>query len=122
MSMWDLVQRAQIRGLQRSQGLADAEHLARSRRQDERVDTVEDQLAKVTDLVEALCDLVTERLGLDDDDLAAALSTVMERREEAMKPVRCACGAAVLRRDVRCQYCGAERPPDDGRPGPPTVF
>jgi hypothetical protein len=122
MSMWDLVQRAQIRALQGSQGLADSEHLARSRRQDERADSIEDQLAKVTDLVEALCDLVTERLGLDDDDFAAALTSVIDRRQEAMKPVRCACGAAVLRSEVRCQYCGAERPPDDVRAGPPTTF
>ncbi len=120
--MWDLVQRAQIKGLQRSQGLSDSEHLARSRRQDERVDSVEDQLNKVTDLVEALCDILSERLGLDDDDFAAALSAVMDRRREAMQPVRCPCGAAVLRSEVRCQFCGAERPVTDAPPGPPTAF
>jgi hypothetical protein len=122
MSMWDIVQQAQMRGLVRSQGMAESDALARTRRQDDRTDKIEDQLAKVTDLIEAIWDVLSDRVGVSDDALADAVTAVLTRREAAKQPLKCfRCGATMLRAEFRCQFCGAERPPD-APPAPPTTF
>lgn len=121
MDMWDLVQRAQIRGVQRNQALTDNENLARNRRQDDRADELEDRLDQLRDVIEAMWDVLADRHGLSDDDLESAVAEVHRRREELNKPVKCIeCGAAVRLADPRCQFCGRERA--DAPAPPPTEF
>jgi hypothetical protein len=64
-----------------------------------------------------------ERVGVGDDDLVAALDRIHEARAVANQPTKCTtCGATVLRSDVRCQFCGADRAEPPAEPGTVTTF
>ena len=80
------------------------------RRQDDRAYQLEQRIEHLSDVVEAMWDVLGTRLGLQDSDLAAALDAVHARREELSRPVKCLkCGAAVLRTASQCQFCGEQR-------------
>jgi hypothetical protein len=113
MSLWDLYQHAQIRGIRASQHLADSESLIRDRRHDRRADELEDRVEQLSTVVEALWSLCRDKLGLTDEQLTQAVEATLAEQaaERAAGPVKCvSCGAAVSIELERCQFCGTESP------------
>ena len=111
MSLWDVAQQMQLRGVRGSQIASDRENHLRDQRQDARVDELEDRLSQALLLVEALWGVCRDRLGVSDDQLRVALQAAIDEREaeRAAGPLRCpSCGAACPRDLPKCQYCGAE--------------
>lgn len=115
MAMWDVVQQMQLRGLRKAAALSDADALQRDRRQEERVDRVDDRLEQLQEVIEALWAVLVERTGCTEDDLVRALDDVQERHQAAKAVVPCGqCGAAMRRSDHQCQFCGAPPPGGQG--------
>jgi signal transduction histidine kinase len=111
MVIWDVAQQLQIRSLRQGQLHVDREAYYRDQRQESRAEELEERVDQILLVTEALYRLCKDRLDISDDDLRATLQTVLD--EQAAKadsqPSRCAsCGAAVLRDQVRCQYCGTD--------------
>jgi hypothetical protein len=109
MSLWDVYQHMQLRGVRTAQHASDRESLARDHRQEERIDEVDDRVDRLLVLTEALWQLCRDRLGMSDDDLSTAVQALLDQRamEAAAGPLRCtSCQAAVPRDMERCQYCG----------------
>lgn len=122
MAVWDVVQQMQLRGLRKAAALNDAEALQRDRRQEERVDKVDDRLEQLQEVIEALWTVLVEKTGCTEDDLVRALDDVQDRHEAARAVVPCAkCGAAMRRSDHHCQFCGAAPPPLPGQEPPAAI-
>jgi hypothetical protein len=109
MSLWDVYQHMQLRGVRTAQHASDRDSLARDHRQEERIDEVDERVDRLLVLTEALWELCRDRLGLSDADLSARVQGLLDQRamEAAAGPIRCtSCQAAVPRDMDRCQYCG----------------
>jgi LSD1 subclass zinc finger protein len=109
VSLWDIYQHMQIRGVRVSQHAADMDALQRDHRQEERIDELEDRIDNLLLLTEALWELCSERLEISEADLDARVRTLLDRRNAARvaEPIRCSsCQAAVPRDMDRCQFCG----------------
>jgi hypothetical protein len=119
MSLWDLYQHAQLRGMRASQRMADSEGLLRDRRIERETDALEQELEQLALVVEALWSVCRDQLGLSDEALVAAIGQADARRQavEAAGPVRCPkCSAAVGHELDHCQFCG------EPSPRPPSPF
>jgi hypothetical protein len=111
VALWDIYQHMQIRGVRTAQHASDMDSLQREKRQQERIDEVDERIDNLLLLVEALWQLCSERLGLTDAELDTRVREIVDRRttEHAAGPIRCtSCQAAVPRDMPRCQFCGTE--------------
>ena len=114
MALWDVYQQLQIRGQRAAANAIDRDSVSRDQRLDTRIDEVEDRIDKVLMISEAMWELASERLGLTEDQLEAAVTAILDRKamERAAGPKKCAgCGAAVPIDMSRCQFCGADAGP-----------
>jgi hypothetical protein len=118
--MWDVVQHLQIRKLNQRQSFTDTNvelHATRARR---RADDVEDTADRLVLVIEAMWEILSERLGVTEEELVARIQHLdgLDGEVDGRRGVRerrtCpACQAIVPARSVRCQFCGADTPDMD---------
>lgn len=112
MPMWNVVQQVQIRSLRKGQLIGDQAAHHEINRQRENVEELQDQLEHLSLVCEAMWLILSERLGVTEQDLIQRL-TLAEQSTSAVDmaaaaPGRCSqCGATVPPRAKRCQMCGA---------------
>ena len=116
MGLWDLHQEMSIRSL--SDGAA-ADRLGSEDRADHirnRTEDVEDRLDRLLLLTEAFFELLAEKEGLTEDQLAAKVAEI-DKRDGTLdgrlaRPARpCPqCGAKVPKSRATCMFCGAAVP------------
>lgn len=121
--MWNVVQQVQIRSLRKGQRIGDQDAQHQIARHRERVDELEDQLEHLSQVCEAMWLILSEQLGVTEQDLMHRVALAEQSRSvvdaAATAPGRCpACAATVPPRAKRCQMCGT---PAVGLlpPGPP---
>ena len=110
MALWDLYQQTQIRTMKAGQHMAERQALLRDQRTERDIEELEERVAELATLVEAVWTLGRERTGASDDELQAQVHAIVERREleRAAPPARCLSCEAALSPDLdRCQFCGA---------------
>lgn len=116
MGLLNVHQTMSVRHGRAGQASAEQAHLRRSETIRDEVDRLEDRLERLLLLTDALWDLAAERLGLDDEELAARVEALDTdsgahdgRRNRTMR--RCsACDAAVPHGRPSCAFCGAAAP------------
>jgi len=116
MSLWNIVQHIQIGNLQKSQVLAETSQDIRHSGHRNKADDLEDDMARLMLVLDAMWSLLSERVGVTPEELAARIAEidaadgVVDGRARAL-PRRCpACDAAVSPDQRRCQFCGADTP------------
>jgi hypothetical protein len=91
--------------------MQDANEALRHAKHRQRADELEDRLEHLTVVTEALWTLLHEKLGLTDEQLVAAVASLIEEHqvehEAVAEPPRCpGCNAALNRGLDHCQFCG----------------
>jgi hypothetical protein len=128
MSIWDIVQQVQIENLKAGQASASSEVERAVIRGEVLQNQLTDRFERVVLVTEAMWELLSERLGLSMDDLAARVREV-DARDGATDGkrgtpvgtpmIRCpACQAVVPLGKTSCQFCGikvGEAKPDPFR-------
>lgn len=116
MSLWNIVQHIQIGNLQKSQMLAETSQDIRHAGHRNKAEDLEDDLARLMLVLDAMWSIMSERLGVTPEELAARIAAIdgadgsLDGRARSL-PRRCpACDAAVGPDQRRCQFCGADAP------------
>lgn len=115
MDMYDLVQRKQIKSVQRTATIAADQAQHHARRTDMELHDLEMRLERLLTINEALWQLVCETTGLTDAHLAYRIYELdlADGERDGRKNVRatkCSCGAMVNARLENCQFCGGPAP------------
>ena len=111
MSLWDIYQHMQIRGVRTAQHASEMDALHRDHRQEERIEEVDSRIDNLLLLTEALWELCSERLGISEADLDARVRHLLDAKnsQQVAEKIRCSsCQAAVPHDMDRCQFCGTD--------------
>jgi ribosomal protein L32 len=99
-----------------SQAAAESKHLAKDVRIE--AEAAQGRIDRLVLICRAMWELLQERTDLTDADLAAKVREIDQRdgqtdgKLKAPKTAACpSCGRPMALRNVKCLYCGAERPP-----------
>lgn|SRR5262245_16859934 len=126
MDLWDIVQQVQIENLKaRQRGAAsDSERVGDSSRA--RDAGLDDRIARLLLVTEAMWELLSERAGVTVEELAERVHAIDARdgrvdgrhglTEDAPRPRCPACQAAVPAGKQNCQFCGAAVPEAEADP------
>lgn len=114
--MWNVVQQVQIRTLRKGQAIADRDAQWKLERHRERSEELEDDLRHLSIVCEAMWSILSERLGVTDEELLQRVMNMDEPSTVATPQPsgvhRChSCGAVLPPRSKRCQMCSAQVTP-----------
>ncbi len=108
--IWDLFQQTRIEGTAK-----EAKHaLAKASLAQGDIQSVDQKLDRLTLITAALWEIVQERHGITEADLARKMREIdlrdgIEDGKPGHAPVRCKhCGNTISTKDLSCIYCGAD--------------
>ena len=113
MVAFDLYQQRRIRRTDQRVSANEDNNEYRHRRNRDEIDQVDARIDRLILVTEAVWQLLTEKTGLTEDDLADRvrqldkLDGVEDGRRQPLAS-DCACGAKVNARAARCQFCSAD--------------
>lgn len=116
MALWNIYQEIQINNLRAQQRGADVAHRGRADNAQDAIWRAEDRIERLLLLADAMWELLSERAGVTDEELAAKVREIDARSGEVdgRRPRtirRCtSCQAAVEHGRGTCAYCGAAAP------------
>lgn len=116
MSIWDIVQQVQISNLQSRATLSDTQSDIRHSVSRDRDEDLREDMERMALVIEAMWSILSERLGVTVDELAARINAIdlADGRADGMRtpaPRTCPqCAAKVPADRETCQFCGAVTP------------
>jgi hypothetical protein len=116
VALWNIYQEIQINNLRAQQRGADVAHRGRADNAQDAIWKLEDRIERLLLLTDAVWELLSERAGVTDEELAAKVreidarsGAVDGRRPRTIRQCT-SCQAAVEHGRRTCTYCGAAAP------------
>jgi hypothetical protein len=107
MTLWNIYQHAQIKGVHLQQLSTEHDRMRREQRVGGTLDDLTERVDRLVVLVEALWRVACEFEGFDEAALVTKLQEVLEERTSAVAADTCGeCGSKVAPELDRCTYCG----------------
>jgi hypothetical protein len=117
VALWNIYQEIQINNLRAQQRGAEVAHRGRIENAQDAIWTLEDRIERLLLLTDAMWELLSERAGVTDEELAAKVHEVDSRGDgardgrRARSIRRCgSCQAAIEHGRATCTFCGAPAP------------
>ena len=117
MALWNIYQEIEIGNLRAQQRGAEVAHRGRIENAQDAIWTLEDRIERLLLITDAMWELLSERAGVTDEELAAKVHEIDGRGDgardgrRARSIRRCtSCQAAIEHGRATCTFCGAPAP------------